>query len=384
MRVPSGMNEIKREVLIVTGQFPPVIGGIGSYAMGIAGALRSVGIGTLAVTSVPRDSAVPKLDYVISGWNWFNHKGVKLLPLMAGAVRGCLRQRPDHVICMNINHEGVVGLMLRRIFALPFSVVVHGSELNMALRNRAKRRLAELVMGRASLVICNSSNAVARVGPVCDPSKAVILHPPVSDDQFIAGCDLTEIDRRYRLAGKTVLLTTATLAPRKNHQLVLSVMHEILPLYPDLVYVITGAGVMEQHLRQLITTLGLADAVRMVGRVSRRDLAGLYRRAALYVSPGVEKSGHLEGFVISFVEAMLAGVPAIAGNAGGVSDCVIDGVTGFTIEPSAQSLKGAILSVLCDTKLRQSLGAAARRYALEHFSYRAQGQRLVELLKLSA
>jgi phosphatidylinositol alpha-1,6-mannosyltransferase len=141
---------------------------------------------------------------------------------------------------------------------------------------------------------------------------------------------------------------------------------------------------MEQHLRQLITTLGLADAVRMVGRVSRRDLAGLYRRAALYVSPGVEKSGHVEGFGISFVEAMLAGVPAIAGNAGGVSDCVIDGVTGFTIEPSAQSLKGAILSVLCDTKLRQSLGAAARRYALEHFSYRAQGQRLVELLKLSA
>src|ERR1700682_3331604 len=155
--VRTGKNETNRRVLVITGELPPMIGGVGAYAVGIASALKSVGVEATVVTSVPRGPGSPPVDHVIWGPKRLNYKGLKLLPLMAQAVGTCLRRRPDHVICMTFKHEGLVGLGLRSMFTLPFSVVVHGTELNEAFRDKCRRKVAELVMRRASHVICNSS-----------------------------------------------------------------------------------------------------------------------------------------------------------------------------------------------------------------------------------
>ena len=71
----------------------------------------------------------------------------------------------------------------------------------------------------------------------------------------------------------------------------------------------------------------------MLGRVSQEDRAALLGAADVFVMAcrnrwlGLEQ----EGFGIVFLEAAAAGVPQVAGDSGGASEAVLDGVTGLVV-----------------------------------------------------
>ncbi len=66
--------------------------------------------------------------------------------------------------------------------------------------------------------------------------------------------------------------------------------------------------------------------MHFVGRVSDEMLFALYQRTTVYVFPAVEDFG------IMPVEAMAAGAPVVCGRVGGVTESVIDGVTGSHVD----------------------------------------------------
>jgi len=77
-----------------------------------------------------------------------------------------------------------------------------------------------------------------------------------------------------------------------------------------------------------------------------------------------------EGFGIVFLEAAACGVPSVAGRSGGSHEAVVDGETGFVVSPrDVTAVRGAITRLVEDPMLRARLGDAARRRALEEFSY---------------
>jgi phosphatidylinositol alpha-1,6-mannosyltransferase len=83
-----------------------------------------------------------------------------------------------------------------------------------------------------------------------------------------------------------------------------------------------------------------------------------------------------EGFGIVFLEAALAGTPAVGGNNGGVPDAVADGTTGLLVDPEVPGeLTGALRRLLLDPELRRRMGEAGRRRAAESFSWRAIADR---------
>ena len=83
-----------------------------------------------------------------------------------------------------------------------------------------------------------------------------------------------------------------------------------------------------------------------------------------------------QGLVV--VEAMAAGVPAVAVDAGGVGDAVRDGVTGFLVPPSAAALAEKVVHLLDDATLRRTMAARAKEVAQE-FALPALTRRLVEI-----
>ncbi len=87
-----------------------------------------------------------------------------------------------------------------------------------------------------------------------------------------------------------------------------------------------------------------------------------------------------EGFPLSILEAMLAGLPVIATDVGSVREAVIDGVTGFVVPPDdVDALAGAMALVGKDRALRRTMGAAGRQRALEHFSLQAMASAYEDL-----
>ena len=75
-----------------------------------------------------------------------------------------------------------------------------------------------------------------------------------------------------------------------------------------------------------------------------------------------------EGVPTALVEAALAGIPAVATNAGSVSNAVLDGVTGLVVEKNAGAVAEAVRYLADDHAARHRMGAAARERALVEFS----------------
>ena len=72
-----------------------------------------------------------------------------------------------------------------------------------------------------------------------------------------------------------------------------------------------------------------------------------------------------EGCPTVFLEASSHGKPVIGGNAGGVSDAIINGQTGYIIDGTDQvALEGIILKLLTNEDLSKKMGEAGRRYTM--------------------
>jgi glycosyltransferase involved in cell wall biosynthesis len=106
----------------------------------------------------------------------------------------------------------------------------------------------------------------------------------------------------------------------------------------------------------------LSDKVTFHGFVSRTDLVQLYYDADVFVFPPVWN----EAFGCTPVEAMAAGVPVVVSRCGGLVETVQDKKTGFVVEPDdSAALAEAMLLLLEDDALREKMGRAARKRALE-------------------
>lgn len=79
-----------------------------------------------------------------------------------------------------------------------------------------------------------------------------------------------------------------------------------------------------------------------------------------------------EGFGIVFLEAMAHGLPVICGNEDASPEVVLDGVTGFTVNPrSHQEISAAIRKLIENPDLRHQMGEAGQKRVKENFSFEA-------------
>jgi glycosyltransferase involved in cell wall biosynthesis len=120
-----------------------------------------------------------------------------------------------------------------------------------------------------------------------------------------------------------------------------------------------------RRLTALAERAGVADRVRLLGRVGRGELPALYRSADLVVNvPWYEPFG------IVPLEAMACGVPVVASAVGGLVDSVVDGVTGAHVPPRRPKLLAAAVGeLLADPGRRAALGAAGARRARRRYGW---------------
>jgi glycosyltransferase involved in cell wall biosynthesis len=118
-----------------------------------------------------------------------------------------------------------------------------------------------------------------------------------------------------------------------------------------------GAGPDESAIREMVQFLGLQHRVRIAGHVA--DIDAVWQRHHALVLP----SRH-EGLPLSLVEAMLAGRPAIATDAGGIAELLTDNETGFlAAAPTVAALSEALERAWAARTRWPQLGAAARARA---------------------
>ncbi len=142
---------------------------------------------------------------------------------------------------------------------------------------------------------------------------------------------------------------------------------------------LVGTGPDEEAYRRLAAELGLEARVRFAGQRSHERIRALATRSRALVLPS---RGESFGMVI--LEAMAAGLPVVATQAGAIPELATDGVDALlTRTDDVDDLAEALRRVLDDSALAGRLAAAGRKTA-EALRWTRVTERIVERLHIAA
>jgi glycosyltransferase involved in cell wall biosynthesis len=181
----------------------------------------------------------------------------------------------------------------------------------------------------------------------------------ISESKITVALPGTDRQRFAACAGNPpVLLTVATLTPRKAHDVLIEALAQIseLPWSAHFVGGMEFDPAWAAALREKVNAHGLEQRILFLG--SMAELSPEYDGADLFVLPSL-----FEGYGMAFAEALAHGLPVVAARAGAVPDVVPESA-GILVPPGdAQALAEALRRLLTEPALRQSLQLGAQQAA---------------------
>lgn len=151
-------------------------------------------------------------------------------------------------------------------------------------------------------------------------------------------------------------VATMRLAPRKRGGALVAVVEDAVAQvgHGALEVDVVGDGPMRGSMERAVRRRGLADVVRLRGRLERDRLPELYRRAHVFLAPAA-----LEAFGIAALEARTAGLVVVARRGTGIEEFVTDGVDGLLVDDDA-GMARALARLVHEPGLLTALQSHAR------------------------
>jgi glycosyltransferase involved in cell wall biosynthesis len=349
-------------VLVVSGIWPPDVGGPASHAPDVASFLLGRGHGVEVVTTAAR--APDEERYPV---HWISRslpKGVIHVRTAAEIAR--LAHRSDVVYTTGMFGRSSSGASAaRRPYVVKLTADpaferarrrgLVGGDVDAFQQHRggaalvALRRARDLELRHAAHVITPSSYLRdLAVSWGVDPERVSVLPNPAPPPAESA--PRGELRASFGMTGATLAF-----AGRLSLQKSLDVALEAVAGAEGVELFVAGAGDQLEPLRERARELGLDVRVRFLGPLPRGRVLDLFRAADAAVL-----SSSWENFPHTVVEALAVGTPVVATATGGVAEIVRDGENGLLVpagDPDA--LRDALTRFFGDAELRERLRAAA-------------------------
>jgi phosphatidylinositol alpha-1,6-mannosyltransferase len=366
--------------LLVTNDFPPKVGGIQSY---LSELWRRLPPSETTVLTTPHADAArydAELDFRVER---VRRRVLFPTPAIAKRVDALAREVGADVIFLDpMLPLGLIGPRLR---GAPYVVIAHGAEITVPGRIPGSRALGRRVLcGAAGVVAAGEYPADACVRTAGRSLPRLIVPPGVDPARFhpLDAAERAAVRARYRIdPDRPLILGLSRLVPRKGFDVLIRALAR---LDDSVQLAIAGSGRDERRLMDLAVSHQVHPRVRFLGRLPAAEIAPLYASADVFSMLCRDRWGGLEaeGFGIVFVEAAACGVPSVAGRSGGSHEAVVDGETGFVVEPRDETaVRDALARLLGDDALRARLGTAARERAVRELAYDVLADRLLPLTR---
>jgi len=298
-----------------------------------------------------------------------------LADALSPSVRDRLAVDVDVMLQDELAHPTLVGV--NPTLSYPTVSVVHHLRASEGRRlaplyRAVERRYLQSVDG----AVCNSQATRETIretgGP---PADRTVVAPPAGDrfDPDLTGREITE--RAHEGAFRVAFV--GNIEPRKGLDALVEALARL-----DESWELTAVGRHRdasyvETVRERIAATGTGERVRLTGRLSEADLAGVLRESHVLAVPS-----RYEGFGIVYLEGMSFGLPAIGTTAGGASEVIEDGETGCLVEPGDPADLARALSALAGDRDRLArMGRAARRRYERHPDWTETTARVRSLLR---
>ncbi len=356
-----------KRIALITLDYPPEKGGVARYLGNLVQA--SHGLMDVFVNETHRTGGpghVEMVRLVQTPWpHWWP---------MVSMMRELRLRGYGSVMVSQALPCGTAAWLAKETGGLPYSVLLHGLDLRLALRSRRKSWLLRRILRRAKTVLANSQIVADEIREFDPKLKPIVLTPAVEPMVFP---ERLPARHSFGIQDEVFqLLCVTRLVPRKGIDRLLDAMH-LLPA--DVHLTVIGDGQDRERVLKLAKPLG--GRVSFLHELDDEGRNAWYAAADAFVLPVRDEGSDVEGFGIVFLEAALAGLPSIAGKSGGAVEAVIHESTGLLVEPnSAQDIAAAVQRLRGNPELRQQLGEAGRRRVLQDFRWSDRWNKLSELL----
>ncbi|KGM43319.1 hypothetical protein JY97_08025 [Alkalispirochaeta odontotermitis] len=161
-----------------------------------------------------------------------------------------------------------------------------------------------------------------------------------------------------------IVITVANLIPYKGHAELLKAAALVIQRFSDSIFLLVGEDRgIQTAIEQQAQDLGIARNIICLGQ--RKDIPDLMAASDISVLPS-----HEEGFSNVILESMAVGLPVVATNVGGNPEAIMDGETGWLVEPrNPQELAMKIVDLLEDPGKATKWGEAGKHRVVQNFSY---------------
>ncbi|MDP3538776.1 MAG: glycosyltransferase [Azonexus sp.] len=292
-------------------------------------------------------------------------------------------QRKLNLIHAHFAPDAVLVLPLAEKLNIPLVVTCHGSDVTVSIRHIAKsmklsgyryligrRRL----FNKAALFIAVSDFLRKKMVAAGFPEKKVVRHyVGIDTARFTPRCDAQHLPGR-----RPYVLSIARHTDVKGLDLLLRAFALVANTHPDLRLVQIGGGELTESLKNLASTLKIEGRVDFLGPMpSEKVLPYIQDCLGVVLSSRRSVSGAEESFGLVLIEASACGVPCIGTRVGGIPEAIVDGETGFLVEPeNVNDLAEKVSRLVSEPELAASMGKRGRKMVCESFDLHKQTAQL--------
>jgi alpha-maltose-1-phosphate synthase len=391
--------------LILTNEFPPdIYGGAGVHVAELTRHLRS-----LIELDVRTFGSRAEAD---AGWRVQGYPAEhdltgaddRLRPMLAALSRdiGMVADPVDaDVVHVHTWYTHLAGLLVRLAYGLPLVLTVHSLE---PLRPWKREQLGggydvSSWIERTAIESADAVVAVSRETRAdvlrhfsIPPERIHVIHNGIDADFYRPDAGTGALERHGIDPSVPYALFVGRITRQKG---IVHLVRAIRHLDPGIgVVLCAGQPDTPEIAAEMEAGVAAAQAdrphVTWIGEMlSREEVRQLYSNAAVFCCPSV-----YEPFGIINLEAAACETPVVASAVGGIPEVVVDGETGLLVpvELSLQdpmlpvdadrferNLAGAINALMADEATRTLMGKAARRRAVEQFSWSAIARQTADL-----
>lgn len=362
-----------------TSEFPPIIGGIGTYTIQLALAAHKIGHDVTVVGPEFGDDLYEsdKKTYPFNVIRYrLKRSWLTNLPSLLWHTWRITKLSKFDVIHAIDWPYFVTLALLSKIIRITFMTTVYGTEILRVFRiKKTKQKIEQLLFRTPQHVFAISEytkSLLLKYCPGYSRENISITLLGIDPNRFGNDDVSRDIKQTYSIpADHKIIVTVSRLDERKGHITVLKALRNLpVEVKRKITYLIIGEYVVGgttnisyvKDIRQLADDSGVN--VIFTGIVSDDELKSIYAISDVYCMPGEPHPLKVEGFGLVYLEAAAQGVPSIASRIGGVPEVVLHEKTGLLIEPGDVSgMVQALTRLLTDKPYRNNLGDAARDYA---------------------
>ncbi|MCG8404643.1 MAG: glycosyltransferase [Phycisphaerales bacterium] len=302
---------------------------------------------------------------LLQSLNFFKYGELAASMVLLYSALPLLRGKAYDIIHCQFGPNGLKGLFLRENGLLQgkWLTTFRGYDLTSYPRRRGNdvyRRLFQ----ECPFFTANSSFLAAKAVKMgCPSDKITVLHTGVNMARFAYR------ERRLKPGESVRVLTVGSLVEVKGIEYGIRAIAQVSQKYPKIQYRIAGGGPLMTSLRDLTRELGVSERVELLGGQTEDEIIEHYADAHVFLFPGVvSRRGDEEGMAGACVEAQATGLPVVATRVGGIPEAVLDGQSGFLVEPKdVSALADRLIYLIEHPECRSRMGRAGREHVERHY-----------------